>query len=88
MRIAICDDNIEFLNQIEDIVMHTYKEMQMEIEVSLFQDGQDLLAEIKRDEVDIDLLLLDIDMPEVSGLEMAKIIREMGKESILIFISS
>ena len=88
MRIVICDDNIEFLNQIEDIVMCTYKEMQIEIKVSRFQNGQDLLAEMNKSEVDVDLLLLDIDMPKVSGLEVAKRIREMGKECILIFISS
>ena len=88
MRIAVCDDNIEFLNQIEDIVMCTYKEMQIEIKVSRFQNGQDLLAEMNKSEVDVDLLLLDIDMPKVSGLEVAKRIREMGKECILIFISS
>lgn len=88
MRIAICDDNIEFLKQTEDIVRHTYQEQQMEIQVSRFQNGQDLLADMQKSESEIDLLLLDIDMPDVSGLEVAKKMREMGKETILIFISS
>ncbi len=86
MRIVICDDNLEFLKQIEDIVSCIYKEMQMEIEISCFSKGRLLLAEMENS--DVDLLLLDIDMPEISGLEAAKRLREMGKESILIFISS
>ena len=88
MRIAICDDNLEFLGQIEDIVSRIYKEMQMEPEVSCYHNGQALLEKMKKTEGDIDLLLLDIDMPEVSGLEVAKTIREMGRECILMFISS
>lgn len=81
MRIAICDDNLEFLNQIEDIVKCTYREKQIEIEVFCFQNGQDLLADMQNAETDVDLLLLDIDMPELSGLEVAKKLREMGKET-------
>ena len=88
MRIAICDDNIEFINQIEDVVKHTYQEKQIEIEVFCFQNGQNLLKDMQNAESDIDLLLLDIDMPEISGLEVAKKLREMGKETILIFISA
>lgn len=88
MRIAICDDNIEFLKQIDEIVTRTYKELQLEIEIFRFQNGRGLLVEMEKGEMEIDLLLLDIDMPEISGLEVAKIVREMGKESILVFISS
>jgi len=88
MRIAICDDNLEFLKQIEDIVSCIYKETQVELVVSCFQNGQALLEEMKKQEEDIDLLLLDIDMPEISGLEVAKAVRAMGKECILMFISS
>ena len=88
MRIAICDDNIEFLKQTEDIARHIYQERQLEIQLSSFENGQDLLADMSQTESDINLLLLDIDMPDISGLEVAKKIREMGKETILIFISS
>ena len=48
MRIAICDDNIEFLNQIEDIVKRTYQEKQIEIELFCFQNGQDFFADIQK----------------------------------------
>lgn len=88
MRIAICDDNIEFLNQIEDVVKRTYQEKKMEIQLFRYQNGQNLLADMQNAETDVDLLLLDIDMPALSGLEVAKALREMGKDTILIFISS
>ena len=37
---------------------------------------------------DLDILLLDIDMPEITGLEVAKKIREAHSDIILIFVSS
>lgn len=88
MNIAICDDNFEFLNQIEDIVTQVYNGMKVDITLSSFQSGENLLAEIKKEDTEIDLLLLDIDMPDVSGLEVAKNVRETGSNTILIFISS
>ncbi|MBQ8519627.1 MAG: response regulator transcription factor [Agathobacter sp.] len=88
MKIAICDDNIEFLKQIEEIVTHTYKELQVDITLSSFQSGQALLAEMQGKGAEIDMLLLDIDMPEISGLEVAKIVRETNNDSIIMFISS
>lgn len=89
MRIAICDDNIEFLNQIKEIVARILcDEIQAETDIACFQNGQVLLEKMQKGEDDVDLLLLDIDMPEISGLEVAKMVREMGKESLLMFISS
>lgn len=88
MIIAICDDNLEFLNQIGDIVTHTYKELQVDFAISSFTCGQDLLAEIQDKKTEIELLLLDIDMPGISGLDVAKVVRETGGNTILIFISS
>lgn len=89
MRIAICDDNIEFLNQIKEIVARILcDEIQVENDITCFQNGQVLLEKMQKGEDDVDLLLLDIDMPEISGLEVAKMVREMGKESLLMFISS
>lgn len=88
MKIAICDDNFQFLKQIEEIVTQIYKEMHLDFTLSCFQSGETLLAEIQDKDAEMDLLLLDIDMPELSGLEVAKIVRETDNNSILIFISS
>ncbi len=88
MRIAICDDSTESLKQIKDIVTKTYKEMLIKMEILCYQDGQVLLDEMKQDEWGIDLFLLDIDMPKLSGLEVAERIRGRNKECILMFVSS
>ena len=86
MKIIICDDSLEFLKQIEKIAALTYGEMQKEADILCFQKGELLLEEVKKN--DVDIVLLDIDMPVVTGMEVAKFIREMEIECILIFISS
>lgn len=88
MKIAICDDNVEVIKQIENIVSQTYVQIQVNFFTACFEDGQSLLAEIQNKDTDFDILLLDIDMPEISGLEVARIIRERNENCILIFISS
>lgn len=88
MKIAICDDNIDVIKQIENIVSQTYAEMQVDFCTTCFENGRDLLAEMQDKDVTFDILLLDIDMPEISGLEIAKMLRERNENVILIFISA
>ena len=88
MKIAICDDKIEVIKQIENIISQTYMEMQVDFCTTCFDNGRDLLAEIQDKDVTFDILLLDIDMPEISGLEIAKTLRERNENIILIFISA
>ena len=88
MKIAICDDKIEVIKQIENIISQTYMEMQVDFCTTCFDNGRDLLAEIQDKDVTFDILLLDIDMPEISGLEIAKTLRERHENIILIFISA
>ena len=88
MKIVICDDDVQVIKQIEKITVHTFAEMQTNFSVSCFENGQTLLTEIQEKDAEVDILLLDIDMPEISGLEVAKILRERSENCILIFISS
>lgn len=88
MKIAICDDNVEVIKQIENIVSQTYAEIQVDFFTTCFENGRDLLAEIQDKDAEYDILLLDIDMPEISGIEVAKTIRERNENIILIFISA
>lgn len=88
MKIAICDDNLAFLKEIEEIVREIYKDIPEDIIISSFQSGTELLDGIKGESSDADLLLLDIDMPDISGLEVAKVVRASEDDCILMFISA
>ena len=79
MRIAICDDDIRICELFRSIVQRLYPKAV----VSLYTDAGRLLREEKLP----DILLLDIKMPGISGMEAARRLRENGWKGILIFIT-
>lgn len=88
VNIAICDDDVTMMHLIEDESKKYFEKQNTEVEFLLFQNGESLISAVKQKENSIDILLLDIDMPGMSGFEVAKILRETCEELILIFITS
>lgn len=88
MNIAICDDDIEILKKIENDISGISDEIKVDMDITSFIGGRKLLDVIKKDSNGFDILLLDIDMPDISGLEVARVLRENNNNVIIIFISS
>ena len=82
MKIVICDDERKMVEDIEEIV----RELLPEETVKTCLSG-DALLEILRTE-EADAVLLDIDMPEKNGLELAGLLNVAGKKPILIFVTA
>lgn len=70
MRIFLAEDNED--NYL--VVKSNIRKLGVEVELLWEKDGQ-LSINMLRDENSIDLFLLDIEMPNVDGLELAKWIR-------------
>ena len=84
IRLAICDDEKKILEDMSRKVRTAIDGA----EVSLYSNGMTLLEDIKRKEEGFDILLLDIDMPEISGLEIAETIQHSEKKPLIIFVTS
>ena len=85
-HIAICDDDLTFTTYLTKKVEEFFYNTKTSVNIHLFSTGQQLLTYVGQ----IDLYLLDIRMPELSGTELAQKIR-LGhgkKDSTIIFISS
>ena len=80
LHIAICDD--------EQIIMEQLKKLleahRPDCIVTMYLRGEGLLDTFNQ----YDLVFLDIEMPNSSGIDTAKVIREYDKNVIIIFISS
>lgn len=79
MKIAICDDERTIQNSIAHKILERYPDS----ELQYFSSGKELLEK----DWEADLLFLDIQMPELNGMEAAKELRRQGRKPILIFIT-
>lgn len=84
-QIAICDDDIQFVRQLQTEIHRYFSQASTPVSITTFISGKQLIA---CDDIFFDLYLLDIRMPELTGFDLADRIRKEGKESSIIFISS
>lgn len=84
MRVGICDDSMEARHTIEAICRQVMDKMQMEYEVLQFANGKELLAAV----ANIDLIILDIEMPEMNGLEVKQRLQGIDGHHMIIFVTN
>ena len=84
-RIAIVDDDREFVEELKKYINQYGQEEGQEFEISAFCDGAEILENYAPT---YDLILLDIEMPKVNGMDAAEKIREMDENVVLMFITN
>lgn len=86
-RIAICDDNKEFLNKAEQYVKGYAQKKGIAVEQTVYQNGGFLADDICSG-IQYDIYILDIEMPEITGTDIVKMIRARSSEAIVIFVTA
>ncbi|WP_300278631.1 LytR/AlgR family response regulator transcription factor, partial [Peptacetobacter sp.] len=86
-KIAICDDELLQREELKGYIYKVFEEVKEELELLIFKSAEDVLKE-KDILKDTDIFILDIKMDEVSGMDLAKIIRKENDISEIIFITS
>lgn len=84
MRIAICDDKAEERALIVKMTKKIFDDEKNT--VAEFYNGTDLINDHNLERFNI--ILLDVDMPERTGIEVGKYLRANDANTILIFITS
>ena len=88
MRIAICDDEQFFIEHFTKIITDYYVHHGMTCEVVQYTNGFSLVEDFKTGKINADVIVLDIEMPEYSGVQAIKDIRKINQEIPVMFISS
>lgn len=84
INIAVCEDNNEDMACVRSAVYGT----QIPCSVSEYQNAESLLWDVETEFRQFDIFLLDIYLPETSGVEAARRIRAKNENAPIIFISS
>lgn len=88
MRIVICDDDVEFVSKLSQwVLLYGKTQRSVGFEVCCFANPFLLLEEMENGAVG-DLYLLDIYMPEISGLQVASELRKHSSNVQIIFLTS
>ena len=86
LNIAICDDERAALELLRPSVYGALKARDVDSAIEIFSRPRDLLAHMEK--VSFDLLFLDIEMPGMTGLELAQRLRREGSLVDIIYISN
>lgn len=86
MKIAICDDNKSDLIYIENELNNALKKINITAKIDIFINAGLLLNQNYNEPYDA--IFLDIDMPEIGGMEIAAQLNDINTLTEIIFVTN
>ncbi|MFI3115880.1 MAG: LytTR family DNA-binding domain-containing protein [Clostridia bacterium] len=87
IKIGICDDNLKETSHLKNLLSKYSENHNLEFDINTFNNGYLFLDFIKNQQT-FDICFLDIYMPALSGIDTAKELRLLDKNTQLIFTTS
>lgn len=84
MKIAICDDNLNIVDEVKNLLDEYALSKNLSLDISTFDNGQAMLESDER----FNIAILDVEMPGCNGIELGKILREKNRHIVLMYITS
>lgn len=85
VHISIVEDDNTFTNTLKQYLTQYQKENGCEFQISVYQNGADFLEHY---DLQSDLVLMDIEMPVMNGMDAAVSLRKIDPLVVLIFITN
>lgn len=86
LRIAIVDDEPKFISMYSELISNAFSEYHVLIELKTFNIGSEFIKSLSNNKYD--LVFMDIDMPDLSGIDIASELRTSNQNFDLIFVSA
>ena len=87
-RLAICDDQCIFSDTQARACHSIFEKLNIENKISVFTKSADFIAAFVTQHKRFDMILLDIVMDGVDGMELARTIRQIDETVAIVFITS
>ncbi len=88
MNIVICDDCESDAMAAKEVIKRTAQELHIKTEFDIYSNATEVERKLLVKKEPADILILDIDMPKISGLELAERLRVENQNLIMIFLSA
>ncbi len=85
-NIAVCDDYKEYGEIVTELIRSVASNKNIECNISTYSSGISLIEAFKENEFDI--IFLDMEMPELNGIETGLRIREISKNPVIFYLTS
>ena len=86
LTIAICDDEARVLPALEKKIQQTLLEQGEEADILLYDSCEAVLEAMEQ--IEVDVMFLDIDMPTMTGFDLARAMNQKQMKTIIVFISN
>lgn len=87
MKIAVCDDENECINTVE-LYLEKFKHKHKNVDWDVFYTGEEILSHYDKNGNIYDVIIMDIELNGISGIETAKQIRTLDKTVTIFFLTS
>lgn len=87
LKIAVCDDEIEFLDILCNILEDYLENKKLEHIIDIFLSGKEFISK-KNDITKYDIVFLDVNMDEMDGIQTAKRFRISCPNTFLVFVTA
>ncbi len=87
-QLIICDDNRDDLKEIRAVVEDFIQRNQLDYEISEFVSGRKLLQMCKEEKLKPEIIFMDIELNQETGIEVVKMINEIMPDTQVVYVSN
>ena len=88
LNICLCDDDVNDLNCYSNRISELLEEHNYAFKIITYRSGESLIFELEDNPDKFDIIIMDIILESINGIETTKILRDYGYNGIIIFLTS
>lgn len=84
MNIVVCDDNLNIISEIKEMLNEYSAIKNVPLEISTFDNGKAVLDSNEN----YNIAILDVEMPDMNGIALGEELRKRNKQIVLIYLTA